>query len=83
MPRMTPDDGEKPEACSFCGKLADEVGPLISGSAALICAECVDLCAAILAEQRAERASLAGTEPGGDEEGPVSSVRPSVAPPRE
>lgn len=45
--------------CSFCGKSKSSVRNLISGPGhgprrALICNECVDLCAEIIAEEEAE-----------------------------
>jgi len=40
--------------CSFCGKQAAEVEYLITGPNVFICAECVDQCAEILADFRAE-----------------------------
>lgn len=39
-------------ACSFCGKRREEVARLIAGHGVYICNECVDLCAAICAEER-------------------------------
>ncbi len=38
-------------ACSFCGKTQAEVRKLIAGPQVMICNECVDLCAEILAEE--------------------------------
>jgi hypothetical protein len=55
--------------CSFCNKGADEVGELIEGPGwrgripACICADCVELCAAILEWRRMLRD--AGQEPDG------------------
>lgn len=42
-----------PVYCSFCGKPNHEVLVLIAGPSVGICAECVDLCAQIVAEKRA------------------------------
>jgi hypothetical protein len=36
--------------CSFCGKSHREVSKLIAGPGVYICNECIDLCAAIVAE---------------------------------
>jgi hypothetical protein len=41
-------------SCSFCGKSEGEVARLIAGPSVFICNECVDLCAAILAESPPE-----------------------------
>ncbi len=44
--------------CSFCGKRRDEVEGVVAGghrAEVVICNECVDLCAEILAEERASR----------------------------
>ncbi|MFO7973968.1 MAG: ATP-dependent Clp protease ATP-binding subunit ClpX [Candidatus Hydrogenedentota bacterium] len=41
--------------CSFCGKRHDEVGKLIAGPEVNICDECVQLCAEIVAEDRARK----------------------------
>jgi hypothetical protein len=46
---------EKKLRCSFCGKSKDAVAKLISGPAAYICDECVELCNKILAEEAAPR----------------------------
>src|SRR4026208_443161 len=37
--------------CSFCGKSQDEVRKLIAGPTVYICAECIDLCNDIIAEE--------------------------------
>jgi ATP-dependent Clp protease ATP-binding subunit ClpX len=42
-------------ACSFCGKRHDEVNKLIAGPEVNICDECVNLCAEIVAEDRAHK----------------------------
>jgi ATP-dependent Clp protease ATP-binding subunit ClpX len=40
--------------CSFCGKRGTEVGKVIAGPGSVaICNECVELCAEIIAEERA------------------------------
>jgi hypothetical protein len=42
-------------ACSFCGKASDGLGPrLIAGPGVYICAECVQLCTEIIAEEPAD-----------------------------
>lgn len=41
-----------PLRCSFCGKDQYQVEKLIAGPAVYICAECIELCAEILAEER-------------------------------
>ncbi|HOE67592.1 MAG TPA: ATP-dependent Clp protease ATP-binding subunit ClpX, partial [Candidatus Hydrogenedentes bacterium] len=41
--------------CSFCGKRHDEVNKLIAGPDVNICDECVQLCAEIVAEDRARK----------------------------
>lgn len=38
--------------CSFCGKTQHEVRKIIAGPQVMICDECVDLCAEIIAEER-------------------------------
>ncbi len=43
--------------CSFCGKRHDEVNKLIAGPDVNICDECVNLCAEIVAEDRARKTS--------------------------
>ncbi len=43
--------------CSFCGKRHDEVNKLIAGPDVNICDECVNLCAEIVAEDRARKGS--------------------------
>lgn len=40
-------------ACSFCGKSSVEATILVKGPVAVICDECVDLCAKIVAKSRA------------------------------
>lgn len=42
-------------SCSFCGKRHDEVNKLIAGPDVNICDECVNLCAEIVAEDRARK----------------------------
>jgi len=42
-------------SCSFCGKRHDEVNKLIAGPDVNICDECVNLCAEIVAEDRAKK----------------------------
>jgi len=57
--------------CSFCGKREDEVESMVAGRwGVAICNECVDLCAEIIAEQRAR------AEPGGCRDS-ASSPQPS------
>jgi ATP-dependent Clp protease ATP-binding subunit ClpX len=41
--------------CSFCGKRQDEVNKIIAGPDVNICDECVQLCAEIVAEERARK----------------------------
>lgn len=41
-----------PFHCSFCAKSQHEVRKLIVGPAAFICDECVELCVAIVDEER-------------------------------
>jgi ATP-dependent Clp protease ATP-binding subunit ClpX len=43
--------------CSFCGRAQSEVMLLLSGPSVYICDNCVDQCAAIVADKRAEKAS--------------------------
>lgn len=43
-------------SCSFCGKSAKEVEKLIAGPSVYICSECVELCEAIMAEERIKKA---------------------------
>jgi hypothetical protein len=56
--QWTPDSGDQCVRCSFCNKGTDEVGELIEGPAwrgripACICADCVELCAAMLEQRR-------------------------------
>jgi len=38
--------------CSFCGKTHGEVRKLIAGPGVYICAECIELCNEILAEEQ-------------------------------
>ena len=40
--------------CSFCGKSQREVYRLFAVATSMICDECVDLCAQLLSEARAE-----------------------------
>lgn len=46
-------DADSPQQCGFCGKLQSEVNTLIAGPNTCICAECVALCAEIVAEHEA------------------------------
>ena len=39
--------------CSFCTKAADDVETLVAGAGVFICNECVELCAAVIADKRA------------------------------
>ena len=50
--------------CSFCGRDKEEATDLFAGSSCFICEECVDLCAAILERERAERQKLTVAEIG-------------------
>ncbi len=59
-PPKPPGAGDAPRSleairCSFCGKRATEVDRIIAGPApaVAICNECVELCAEIVAEERA------------------------------
>lgn len=49
--------------CSFCGKYADDVDQMITGSGVNICSECADLCTMIRDDHkravRADEISLA------------------------
>src|SRR4026208_140689 len=45
------DDRGGTVVCSFCGKSQDEVRKLIAGPTVYICAECIDLCNDIIAEE--------------------------------
>jgi ATP-dependent Clp protease ATP-binding subunit ClpX len=57
---MGPSGSERAEArgrelaCSFCGKRRDQVEGVVAGPtpSVVICNECVDLCAEVLAEHR-------------------------------
>ena len=42
--------GESEIACSFCGKRREDVRRLVSGPGVYICDECIEQCAAIIAE---------------------------------
>jgi len=53
MPPQHPRDDVP--TCSFCGKRHDEVNKLIAGPDVNICDECVNLCAEIVAEDRARK----------------------------
>lgn len=46
-------------SCSFCGKLARDVGRLISGRNALICDDCITVCTEILSEDPAAKTQQA------------------------
>ena len=48
--------------CSFCEKPQDEVGRLVSGPGVHICEGCVDLCAEVVAEGRAEDTGARGSD---------------------
>jgi ATP-dependent Clp protease ATP-binding subunit ClpX len=48
--------------CSFCGKGGSEVERLIAGPGVYICNECVELCAQVLAEERAQDQSAGPTD---------------------
>jgi hypothetical protein len=58
-------DTEVLARCSFCGKPHTEVGRLVAGAGVYICNECVDLCAAIVAEHASRE--------------PVERIRPWAA----
>ena len=49
--------------CSFCGKSQDEVASLIAGPTALICDECVDICAKIAKERKLAKAIAEAVNP--------------------
>lgn len=66
--------------CGFCGKGQDGAAHLIAGPVALICDECVELCAFILCEQRC-KTRLASASPSGADvreiaHTPIASGRP-------
>lgn len=47
---------KKDAFCSFCGKSYSDVGPLIAGPGDIyICGECIELCQAILMQERRRR----------------------------
>ncbi|WIG58743.1 MAG: hypothetical protein OJF49_001489 [Ktedonobacterales bacterium] len=50
--------------CDFCSKTEDQVEIIIRGSLADICNECVDLCAALVADIREKRQAEAQGRPG-------------------
>lgn len=52
---MAPQRSRDVHTCSFCGKRHDEVSKLIAGPDVNICDECVNLCAEIVAEDRAKK----------------------------
>jgi ATP-dependent Clp protease ATP-binding subunit ClpX len=50
--------------CSFCRKSYREVGPLVEGPGGVyICAECVELCASIIDQEKRRRGRAEGTTP--------------------
>ncbi len=49
-------------ACSFCGKLKNEVGKLISGPAVFVCNECVGLCNEIIKEDDKKQVTAGETK---------------------
>ncbi len=51
-------------SCSFCGKRQEDAFLLVSGPACFICDECIDLCAEVLAERRAEEPPCGGGSNG-------------------
>ncbi|HEV2458827.1 MAG TPA: ClpX C4-type zinc finger protein [Ktedonobacterales bacterium] len=54
-----------PYTCSFCGKRRDQTRRLIAGPHGVyICAECVSLCTAILAEDHSVTSNQATALPG-------------------
>jgi ATP-dependent Clp protease ATP-binding subunit ClpX len=50
----------KEQTCSFCGKDKSEVSGLVTGPAAHICDDCIDICGSIVAEKR-RRESVGGS----------------------
>jgi ATP-dependent Clp protease ATP-binding subunit ClpX len=52
---MPPHHRPEIPTCSFCGKRQDEAAKLIAGPDVNICDECVNLCADLIAEDRARR----------------------------
>jgi ATP-dependent Clp protease ATP-binding subunit ClpX len=53
---MAKSRSDNQDFCSFCGKSADEVGRLIAGpQGVFICNECVDVCGALLNDERGKR----------------------------
>src|SRR4026208_1610861 len=55
------DDRGGTVVCSFCGKSQDEVRKLIAGPTVYICAECIDLCNDIIAEECDQEETLSAT----------------------
>lgn len=49
---------EHPLYCSFCGRRHDQVLVLVAGPSVFICDECIDLCAAVAADKKAEAAAI-------------------------
>ena len=45
---------KKGAICSFCGRMQPEVQRIITGPAAAICNECVDICAELLRQDKVE-----------------------------
>ncbi|MCK6488998.1 MAG: ATP-dependent Clp protease ATP-binding subunit ClpX [Planctomycetes bacterium] len=57
--KRTSDDGE--DSCSFCARTSSQVERLIAGPPGVfICNECVDVCATLLTQQKAERTGKGG-----------------------
>ncbi|MEK6593313.1 MAG: ClpX C4-type zinc finger protein, partial [Pseudomonadota bacterium] len=54
--------GEKMLYCSFCGKSQHEVRKLIAGPTVYICAECIELCNAIIREETQGESSGTGAQ---------------------
>ena len=52
----TKNDKRNPIRCSFCGKSQDEVNRIIAGPGVYICNECVELCPAIIEDDKVQAA---------------------------
>jgi ATP-dependent Clp protease ATP-binding subunit ClpX len=68
MNKVGGSDLKNPLYCSFCGKSQQEVRKLIAGPSVFICAECVELCMAIIGE---------------DNKSPLTKSRDSIPAPKE
>jgi ATP-dependent Clp protease ATP-binding subunit ClpX len=52
--------------CSFCRKSHRDVGPLVEGPGDVyICGECIELCSAIIEQERERRQSASAKPPVG------------------